>query len=49
MEGLLRIMDRMEEMVKLFPPLQQPQRFGNKAFRSYYEHLKKVSYISLDN
>jgi len=34
-------------MVDNFPPIQQPMRFGNKAFKSWYENFHKVSNISL--
>lgn len=29
------------------PPIQQPQRFGNQAFRIWYDKLKTVSKIVL--
>ena len=38
----MKLLDKMEEMVAECPPIQQPQRFGNKAFRNWYDKLKVV-------
>lgn len=39
---ILQLLDEMDEWINIFPPIDQPQRFGNQAFRSYYNHLKQV-------
>lgn len=40
---LTALLDRLFEIVKECPPINQPQRFGNKAFKNWYEILKSVS------
>lgn len=30
-------------LIDEYPPIQQPMRFGNKAFRSWHERLQAVS------
>jgi len=42
-EGLLKLLSTLEDWIAEFPPVDQPQRFGNKAFRDWFEHLKKVT------
>lgn len=39
--GLERLLARLRQWVELHPPVDQPQRFGNTAFRDYYARLKK--------
>jgi hypothetical protein len=38
-ERLLAMIDRLSAMLEAHPPIQQPQRFGNKAFRAYHAAL----------
>ena len=38
-ERLLALLDRLTAMLEAHPPIQQPQRFGNKAFRAYHAAL----------
>ena len=33
--ALSEMLDQLESWIDDFPPLQQPMRFGNKAFRSW--------------
>ncbi|KAL5011510.1 hypothetical protein ScPMuIL_010061 [Solemya velum] len=40
-QGLLAMLDKMDKWIDEFPPLEQPQRFGNKAFRSWFTKLKE--------
>lgn len=43
LEKLLKILDTMESWITEFPPVDQAdQRFGNKAFRDWFEKLKQV-------
>lgn len=40
-DKLLKILETMESWVEEFPPVDQPQRFGNKAFRDWFGKLKE--------
>uniref|UniRef100_A0A2P2HYK7 Serine/threonine-protein phosphatase 2A activator n=1 Tax=Hirondellea gigas TaxID=1518452 RepID=A0A2P2HYK7_9CRUS len=40
-QGLLDMLDTMASWLKEYPPIDQPQRYGNKAFRDYYARLSK--------
>lgn len=38
-KALVEVLDEMERWIDDFPPLQQPMRFGNKAFRQWHARL----------
>ena len=38
----MKILDTMSGWVDDIPPIDQPQRFGNKAFRQWHDKLKEV-------
>lgn len=38
-EGLIALLGKLEQWVDEIPPIEQPQRFGNKAYRIWYERL----------
>lgn len=38
-EKLLHLLETLESWVDEIPPIEQPQRFGNKAYRTWYEKL----------
>lgn len=38
---LLAMLDQMASWLEEYPPIEQPQRYGNKAFRDYYARLAK--------
>ncbi|KAF6215067.1 hypothetical protein GE061_009816 [Apolygus lucorum] len=40
-EALLTILNRLSDWIDEIPPIQQPQRFGNKAFRTWLDRLTK--------
>jgi serine/threonine-protein phosphatase 2A activator len=40
-DHLLKILDRFKALVDETPPIDQPQRFGNKAFRTWHEKVVK--------
>lgn len=42
-DNLLHIFDDLNRMVDETPPLEQPQRFGNKAYRDWFEKMKTES------
>lgn len=37
------MLNKMDRWINEIPPIDQPQRFGNKAFRTWFERLKEVS------
>jgi serine/threonine-protein phosphatase 2A activator len=42
------MLDTMDSWLDEFPPLENAQRFGNKAFRSWGEELNEVGIIPID-
>ncbi|XP_060080326.1 serine/threonine-protein phosphatase 2A activator-like, partial [Ylistrum balloti] len=40
---LVGLLDTMDKWIDEIPPIDQPQRFGNKAFKDFYDRLKDVS------
>ncbi|ELT93086.1 hypothetical protein CAPTEDRAFT_185148 [Capitella teleta] len=41
MEKLVSIMDAMSQWIDEIPPIDQPQRFGNKAYRDWFKRLQE--------
>lgn len=41
-KSLLRLLNRLDELITECPPIDQPQRFGNAAFRTWFNLLKEV-------
>lgn len=41
-KGILKVISSLDNMVTEIPPIDQPQRFGNVAFRTWYEKVKQV-------
>lgn len=41
-ENLVAMIDKMSKWIDEIPPIDQPQRFGNKAFRDYFKRVKEV-------
>lgn len=39
-QNLLKLFEKLSTMVDETPPIDQPQRFGNKAYRDWFEKLK---------
>ena len=39
-EKLLKLLDMLSQFIDETPPIDQPQRFGNKAFRCWHNRLK---------
>ena len=33
---------KLDEWIDMTPPIQQPQRFGNKAFKTWYQKVQEV-------
>ncbi|XP_069122473.1 serine/threonine-protein phosphatase 2A activator-like [Argopecten irradians] len=40
---LVNLLDNMSQWIDEIPPIDQPQRFGNKAFKEFYDRLKDRS------
>lgn len=41
-QTMVKLLDILDKMIDETPPIDQPQRYGNKAFREFYEKLKEV-------
>ena len=39
---LTELLDQLSAWVEEIAPVDQPQRFGNKAFRTFYQRLEEV-------
>lgn len=39
---VLTMLETLSKWVDEIPPIQQPQRFGNQAFRTWFNKLKEV-------
>ena len=40
---LIALLDTAEGWIADLPPVEQPQRFGNKAFRDWFKKLQQVN------
>ena len=40
-EAIVQILDRLYNLVDANPPIEQPMRFGNKAFRSWLDQVRQ--------
>ena len=46
-QAVLDILQKVEDLVKEIPPVDnKASRFGNPAFRTFYDRVGEVSYIS---
>jgi len=43
-KGMIRLLDKLDVWIKETPPIEQPQRFGNQAFRIWYKKVKEVPF-----
>ena len=41
-ESILKVLTTLSTWVDEIPPTDQPQRYGNKAYRDFYNKLKEV-------
>lgn len=41
--AVVKMLKILNKWIDEIPPIQQPQRFGNQAFRTWYDKLKTVS------
>ena len=44
---ILVVLDKLMAWVDEVPPIEQPQRFGNKAFKTWLNKVKEVSFDKL--
>ena len=44
---VLSVLDQLSQWVDEIPAVDQPQRFGNIAFRSWLDKVKAVSFLLL--
>lgn len=44
MKGIIEIFDRLNALIDDTPPIEQPQRFGNKAFRVWSRKMNHVNH-----
>lgn len=40
-KGMVSLLDKLDVWIEETPPIEQPQRFGNQAFRTWYKKLKE--------
>lgn len=45
-QQVIAMLDTLDAMIDETPPIKQPQRFGNQAFRTWCEKLREVKYVS---
>ncbi|KAF2880365.1 hypothetical protein ILUMI_25812 [Ignelater luminosus] len=43
-ENMMVLLCRLDKMIDDVPPIQQPQRFGNQAFRTWYQKLNERAF-----
>ena len=48
-EKLIELLNTLDKWIDEIPPIDQPQRFGNKAFRDWFQKLKDVSLCTICN
>jgi len=41
-DKVLQLLEILNKWIDETPPIDQPQRFGNKAFKTWYQKLKEV-------
>lgn len=41
-EPIVKMLDDLEHWIEEIPPIQQPMRFGNKAFRDWHDKVQAV-------
>lgn len=45
---MLRVLDRVEELARATPPVDnKASRFGNPAFRTFYDKVQEVCLLAL--
>lgn len=44
-QAAVDLVDEISAWVDDIPPIQQPMRFGNKAFRDFYDRVVQVQFV----
>ena len=44
-DKLIKMIEKLSNWVDEVQPIEQPQRFGNKAFRTWWERIRDVSCV----
>jgi serine/threonine-protein phosphatase 2A activator len=44
-KGMVSLLDKLDVWIEETPPIEQPQRFGNQAFRTWYKKVKEVLFF----
>ena len=39
----MKVLDTLDKFIDETPPTEQPQRFGNKAYRDWFSRMSEVS------
>lgn len=47
-QNMVSLLNILDNMIDSTPPIKQPQRFGNQAFRHWYNNLKEVCILFLN-
>jgi hypothetical protein len=45
-EAVVAVLERIDQITTETPPVQQPSRFGNPAFRTWHTRLTEVGHLS---
>eukprot|EP01100_Stratorugosa_tubuloviscum_P013434 TRINITY_DN6702_c0_g4_i1.p1 TRINITY_DN6702_c0_g4~~TRINITY_DN6702_c0_g4_i1.p1 ORF type:complete len:308 (+),score=86.31 TRINITY_DN6702_c0_g4_i1:47-970(+) len=46
---IIELLDKFDEWINEIPPLEQPMRYGNRAFRTWFDRIKENSQQLLGN
>jgi hypothetical protein len=46
-QAMIGVLDTLGRWIDEIPPIQQPMRYGNKAFRTWHKKVKDVCIIDL--
>ena len=47
--ALVDAVEKMDAWVDEIPPVGQPQRFGNKAYRTWFSRMEEVCFFFFDH
>lgn len=41
-EKMMKMLNKFDDLITQIPPVDQPQRFGNQAFRTWHNKIQEV-------
>lgn len=44
---MVEVLEHLDKWVDETPPIEQPQRFGNKAYRIWFDRMKDVRFLNI--